>query len=254
MTAATANIALEVITERRARLDVVRTDTFGVTRHADGQVYQLGLHTAPLYQLVQPLSPDDRWVIEPKSSGALLPQAPSADSSSTRELSDYARWAAGSRAEHAQALLHALPAGSYWLLRCARPTQVVPQMLMGNELVAATPNIQLLRDEPPVYSCVIGPHLALAPDLNQPLLAVVILNYVGASWLHCACFFQFVSPEPAAGGAQRDAVLILPREGELVIDNLGFFSAENELESRRRWREDLAVEFALWCSGEQRDA
>jgi hypothetical protein len=236
----------EVLSERLARMIVKRSlGRFGLTLDSSPfQRHRLGLSESPLYQLEQPLSPDDGWEVSALPSGAFV------DGASPAPAIDplYEAWAVGSRAQHGHELIGLLPIGRYLFVRSPRPLVTATSVVLGNECVAATANMRVLREHEPYYACVIGPDVSTGPDLSQPLLSLVVLNYVGDASLHGSIFFPFSSPRGSTPASTQDMLLIVPEEGELVMDNLGVFSRERERRAKQAWRDRQAAEFADWCA------
>jgi hypothetical protein len=215
----------------------------GLTLDRRLQDHRLGLREAPAYRVAQPFSPDDGWVIAPQPNGRLLDE----NGGTPTALTGYAAWAAGSCALHGNSLIDQLPNGRYLVVRSPRRPIAAERVLLGNEFVEAPPNVQVLQDQPPVYACVIGAQSDSPPDLSQPLLGLAILNYVGESWMHGVVFFQ-LSASGDVGGDGRDIVLVIPADGELVIDNLGLVSPDGGNGARSRWSDEVVGGFAQWCA------
>jgi hypothetical protein len=241
-------IEFRVMTRQLARLKVTRAGgSFGLTTDSKTQVHQLGYRDGPLYRLVQPYSPDDAWAVEPLPSGKGFQDPVGTGHGQTLP---WRQWLDGSMATRGQGLLQSLPQGEYLLVRTARPPHRIERVLLGNVLVPATPNIAGLREKKPVYSCVMGPRRDEAPPLDQPLIGLAVLNYTGSSRMQGVLFFSFVgAPRGNPPPTGTDGVLCIPLDGELVVDNMGFFSRSEEEASRRRWREELAPQFGDWCAG-----
>ena len=69
--------------------------------------------------------------------------------------------------------------------------------------------------------------------------------------MHGTLFFQLANATSGSDDdSGRDLVLIIPMAGEMVIDNLAFFSAEGEQRALARWHGEQAEEFARWCVGD----
>lgn len=244
------NGAFEVVSARIARLTITEpASSFGLTLDRKLQNHQLGFRDLPLYRLEQPLSPDDAWEVVPNPAGRLVEDAWRAELGNDIEKR-YTAWAAGCRATYGLSLLGLLPAGTYLLVRSPRQPVEAARILLGNERVDARPSMRVLRDHRPVYALIAGPRPEAPPSLNQPLLGLVVLNYVGASWMHGVLFFQFAVPSVDDAANNGDLLLIVPVEGEMIIDNMGFFSEADEKLSRERWRDDLSGGFAHWCAGD----
>ncbi|ATB39456.1 hypothetical protein CYFUS_004900 [Cystobacter fuscus] len=243
-------VKFESLSRQVARLDVNRlTSPFGLTVDPRTQIHHLGYHEAPLFRLEQPFSPDDAWGVEPLSSGRFVRAQPEAGQKLPQAYLD---WLRGSAVSRGLEIPWSLPPGSYLLVRTARPLHKVQKVLLGNELVPATPNIRVLREQKPVYSCVVGARLQEPPVLDQPLIGLSVLNYDGSTRQQGMLFFSSVEAAPHGLPAGQELVLIVPLEGQLVFDNMGFFSAKGEVESRRRWKEELAHEFVTWCTDPSR--
>jgi hypothetical protein len=239
-------VKFKSLSRQVARLDVNRLNSpFGLTVDPRTQVHHLGYHEAPLYRLAQPFSPDDAWSVEPLTSGRFVRAqqevGPKLDQA-------YLDWLRGSGVCRGLEIPWLLPPGSYLMVRTDRPLNKVQSVLLGNEMVPATPNIRVLREQKPVYSCVFGAHPQVPPVLDQPLVGLAVLNYDGSTRRQGMWFFSCVETAPRGTTAGQELVLMIPLEGQLVFDNMGFFSAESEAESRKRWKETLAHEFVTWCA------
>ncbi|HET9621861.1 MAG TPA: hypothetical protein VFP84_10860 [Kofleriaceae bacterium] len=223
---------------------------FGVAHAPGSQQYDLGFHGRPRYQLDQPYSPDDGWEITPLPAGTLITDMPHGDANGVAAR-EYAMWSSGWGSSDDLALLERLPAATYTLVRCRRPLANPAQVLLGNERIATRPYFRVLNPDPPVYSLIIGADSTSAPTGPGPLLGFAILNYVGDSWMHGLLFFQYTASRTAA--ASDDRLLIIPTDGELVVDNMSAFSAEGELRSKAQWQAQTSMQFARWCAGESDD-
>ncbi|OJH33947.1 hypothetical protein [Cystobacter ferrugineus] len=241
-------IEFRVMSRKVARLKVTRADgSFGLMTDSRTQVHQLGYRNGPLYRLTQPYSPDDAWTVDSILSGKCI-QDPGEVGHEQEQ--PWSQWLDGSLATRGHGLLQALPQGEYLLVRTSRPRHRLERVLLGNELVPATPNIVGLREKKPVYSCVIGPRRNEEPQVNHTLIGLTILNYTGSSRMQGMLFFSFEdSRRDNSGSTGTEVVLSIPMDGELVVDNMGFFSRSEEVESRRRWRDELVLQFGDWCAG-----
>lgn len=244
------NGTFEVLSPRIARLTISQpVSSFGLTVDPRLRKHQLGFRDGPLYELEQPFSPDDGWEIVPRPLGRLVEELWIDDPHNDLE-ERCAAWASGSRATRGHGLLGLLPLGTYLLVRSPRRPIETGRILLGNKFVAARPSMRVLRDDKPVYALVTGPQPRSSPSLDQPLLGLVVLNYVGDSWMHGVLFFEFAAPVADASVGDGELLLIIPVEGEMIFDNMGFFSAADEEVSRMRWRDEFSGGFARWCAGE----
>lgn len=238
-----AEIEFRAMSAKIARLTVTRASgSFGLMTDAKTQVHQLGYRAGPLYRLGQPYSPDDAWTLD------VIPSGKTFQESDGGGAHPWTTWLAGSAVLRGSRLLQELPRGEYLLVRSARPLQHLDRVLLGNELVPAPPNMCVLRQDKPVYSCVVGPRKAEPPRIDHPLVGLSVLNYTGSTQMQGVLFFSFLEPGSAPEG--KDMVLVIPVSGGLVFDNMGFFSSKNEEESRRRWRDELSLQFGDWCADE----
>jgi hypothetical protein len=230
-----------VISEQVATLAVWRSSSsFGLTLDATQQVYRLGMFARPMFELRQPFSPDERWFVTATGAEAFPPN----DDPLENIEQEYAIWAQGSRAPDSQGALRWLPVGEYSLVRFQKNQLSRSTILMGNEFVPAEPNMIVICDKSPFYACIVGARNGMAPDLNQPLVGVVVLNYDGSSSLDCTLFFSCGRPRPAdVDDDLKDLVAVIPMSGKLVIDNMGPFSAEQERRSRERWGKSRVCHF-----------
>ena len=203
-------------------------------------VHELGLEGRPRWRLRTAESTDDAWQIEVAPTGALLERRRAAPEDLEWR---YMSWAEGSRAEGDAGLLGALPDGRYLLVRSSAEARRTPSVLLGNEWVPSPPNARTLLDAAPHYAAVFGAQPDAPPDLAQPLLSVAVLNYVGDSVMDALLFFPCTEPRssPAPAG---DAVLVVPTQGQLVLDAVERFSAQDSVRSRARWRDGGARRFA----------
>jgi hypothetical protein len=240
-------VKFKSLSRQLARLEMNRlASPFGLAVDPQKQVHHLGYREAPLFRLEQPFSPDDAWSMTPLPGGRFVP----AQQDVGQKLDPaYLDWLHGSAVRRGREIPWLLPPGSYLLVRTAHPLNKVQSVMLGNEMVPATPNIRVLREQKPVYSCVLGAQLQEPPVLDHPLVGLAVLNYDGSSRRQGMLFFSSMGPAPRPMPAGQELVLIVPLEGSLVLDNMGAFSAESELQSRQRWKETLAHEFAAWCTG-----
>jgi hypothetical protein len=239
-----ATIEFERISDRLGRLNVRRSGSpFGLTSRERFE-YQLGLCDLPLYRLEQPSSPDDPWSFEPTGNGAWVP----ADEALVPELEQtYLPWASGGRAAAGHAVLQRLPHGSYFVVRSPLRPSVERRVLFGNELVPATPNLRVLVDDDSAYSFIVGCQLDSAPDLNQPLVGITILDYLGAPSPTGIVFFPCTATTAPDLGGSADLVLVIPQAGELVLDSMSHFSGHDVPRCRERWSRDSGRQFADLC-------
>ncbi len=234
-----------VVSFFEARLEIERRDSpFGLVV-SPRQEHGLGMRDAPRFRVVQPFDPDAGWRFEPRTSGLDVPDTWSPRDETERLLAD---WLAGTSATRGRSVFRALPRGRYRLVRCRRPVLAPAKVLMGNDLVPRPANVRVLRQEEPLFAGIVGAAASEPPCLDQPLVGLAVLNYVGAfSWQGLVFFppAAHLSPATEPGG---DLVLVIPLEGELVIDNLGGLNAEWERISLERWQERYVPLFQSWCT------
>lgn len=240
-------VKFKSLSRQLARLEVNRlASPFGLAVDPRKQIHHLGYHEAPLFRLEQPFSPDDAWSVTPILGGRFAP----AQQDVGQKLDPaYLDWLRGSAVCRGLEIPWLLPPGNYLMVRTARPLNKAQRVMLGNEMVPATQNIRVLREQKPVYSCVFGAQRQAPPVLDHPLVGLAVLNYNGSTQMQGMLFFSTMEPAARPMPAGQELVLIIPLDGALVLDNMGFFSAESELQSRQRWNETLAHEFAAWCTG-----
>jgi hypothetical protein len=234
-------IAFDPLSHELAELSI--TDSGGELRlRSSGfpTVHELGVEGRPRWRLRTAPSTDDAWQIDVEPTGALL----SRQRSAPEDLEwRYMSWAEGSLAEADAALLGALPDGRYLLVRSGVAPRRAASVLLGNEWVPSPPNARALLDAQPHYAAVFGARSDAPPDLAQPLFAVAVLNYVGDSVMDALLFFPCAEPR-AGAAATGDSVLVVPLQGQLVVDAVQRFSEADSARSRARWRDGGARRFA----------
>ena len=171
---------------------------------------ELGTESAPAFRVMRPPTHEDGWTFAPLAGGAW----PTDES----------------------ALLAALPAGRYLLVRGHRAPQVVEEMVFGTVADTAPLHMQQLHTERmSAYVGLVGAHADQPPRFTGALLGLTILHYAGFSQ-HTGVMF-FAGPGMRGEGPP---LLILPLEGELVIDVLTLDP-----------RHDRAACVAAWSDGDQ---
>jgi hypothetical protein len=242
--------AFEPLSDHLAQLSIVQpggggSARFGVRTSGWPPVHEVGVSGAPRWRLSPAASPDDGWSLETLGSGTLLARdAPVPESLEWR----YLTWAEGTRAEAGAALLGALPPGRYLLARATVEPRREAAILLGNEWVPSPENARVLLDRRPHYAALLGPSASAPPPTDQPLLGLVVLNYVGDSVVDAGLFFAGAEPRPGPAPA-GDLVLVVPVEGELLIDALAGFSSESEERARARWKAQGARGLAVALTG-----
>jgi hypothetical protein len=227
------------LSDRVAELQVDGRDSeFGLQLDTSPwQRHRLGFRHAPLYELTQPLSPDDAWDVRPLAGGRLR-----ARSNPGEAVRACVRWAATAAtttatAQRSARLLAALPAGRYVVVRSPRQPYGTDHVVLGNERVPSRPYFLALREEPPVYTYLVGTG-------RGPWIGTVVLDSVGSGREHEMFGFSF----DETPGPDREPLLVIPVEGELVVDNMAAYGSEPH--ARVAWRDRWAESFVLWCAGE----
>jgi hypothetical protein len=252
-----------ILSRRVAKLEILGSENpFGLEKTSPKQIHQLGFRGAPLYFLQQPFSADEGWAVWPNSLGKHTPD----EAPATRSELSFANWSDGS-AVHGFSLLRFLPVGNYYLVRSSLAARSKEFVYVGNEAVRATPNMRVLLDgEETVHASIIGSRPDAAPDLDQPLLGVVICHATGMSWAkgstqpyqHLVLFFPFADKSENGSHDSRDLTLIIPESGELVLDNLQLTTSNTLVYKpvaedpgfRALWRDMFLSRFIATCSAE----
>jgi len=76
--------------------------------------------------------------------------------------------------------------------------------------VPSPPNAAVLLDAAPQYAMVIGAYPDRPPATDRPLVGLVALNYVGASAVHGALFFDCLDRVDSAGPTSAPAGWRMP--------------------------------------------
>jgi len=233
--------AFSPINYRLAELTIAASSSeFGARSVTWPPEHAVGRYGAPRWLLTPRLAPDDEWTLDTLPAGDLI----AADHPVPNDIEwEYLRWADGSRAESGIQTLLSLPAGRYLLVRSSLQPRRTELVLLGNGYESSPPNTVVLRERRPYYAMVIGPHPDRPPATDRPLIGFIALNYVGDSVMHGALFFDCLDSEgkESAGG---ELVLVIPVTGELVMDALARFSAEDSARDLKRWSETGARELA----------
>jgi hypothetical protein len=248
------SFASDAENEAIAKLRIESDDgTFGLETTEGGYVHQVGLTDAPVYKIDRPLAPDEGWIVDVDPKGGFVGSGSFSDAAFEKA---FTAWNRGSRATTGNRVLEMLPEGSYRLVRSKRTPEAVEPFYLGNEDVPLTPNLGELVGEGPVHACVVGAPTDAPPNLNCPLVGVVLLNYMGATvegstekWQHGLLLFPFGKRgESSTAGSESDLLVVIPEDGALVIDNLQGYSAPLEAAARKRWKESFAGAFAKACA------
>lgn len=203
------------------------------TLTSNGLSHDLGFAGAPAFFLDQPPSPDDAWEVGPIENGRIIRSAASPGSSGWDE--ELAAWLPEGHRGAAMTLARSLPCGEYTWLRSHLDLAPPGEVLLGNAWSDGGPAIRELWRSQRFYAAVVGSSRERAPDIHQPLLGIVVLNYDGTETMQGILFFPCM--EPSAREAE-DRLLVIPRRGPLVLDNLGRFSAEASARCQQRWAEE----------------
>lgn len=207
--------------------------------------YRLGYQNAPLFQIVQPYSPDDRWHVHPRFDGRRVSHIAGnpASPASLRE------WPAAHRVAGLTTLCSELPQGEYLtVLSRAKPIHA-ERVLMGNEWVPSGVNSRELVSTDHFYSAIFANHLNSEPDTSAPLVGVVVLNYAGQGGLHGVLFFPVFEPATLPRTLVSELCAVIPLRGPLVVDALAEFSSERTIASRDTWARELGRTFAELLAG-----
>ncbi len=213
----------------------IASTTFLRQRHGE-RIYKIGKKDSPLLFLEQPFSPDDAWNIKINANGEYI-----SDKLSIPKIieEEYLSWIAKSNIG-GEGIIGVLPTGSYLLLRCSKHPIRTEKVLLRNELVTAPYNTWVLNETKPIYMCIIGDNKESSPKLNQPLIGVSILNYVGNSSMHGVIFFPYINSSVENFVNEKDLILIIPMQGELVINAMEYFSSEEEKKkSLEQWNKQV---------------
>jgi hypothetical protein len=241
------------VNERLARLDVLESSpSIHLERRSD-RIHKVGFTDAPLFEVEQPWAADDGWDVRSIASG----RGVESQSFVGEEVGEaFASWRTGSRVASGSAVLHYLPAGSYLLVRSGLTPAQGEWLDIGNDCVKATPSMRDLVRNGPVDAVLVGAPLHQPPRLDVPLIGIPILNHSGVSFAagsdaphqHGIVFLPFALGDGVTRSGTGDLILVIPADGELIIDNLGTFDADDERESRHRWKEEFLPAFAESCS------
>ncbi len=235
-----------VRSSRCAVLEVAHdSSSFGLTRDPN-QRHGFGLRAAPRYRIIQPFSPDERWDFAPRTTAEDVPDAWTPTTELERRIE---AWAADCGATRGLSVLTALPRGRYALVKTVRRPLAPDRVLMGNELVVRPPHVLVLRQEEPWYVGIVGAKRGEPPALDQPLVGVVVLNYVGTFGWQGLVLFTPAAHASAETTAGKDLLIVIPLSGELVLDNLAGFDPEWERRSLDRWQRHQAPGLESWLVG-----
>lgn len=208
--------------------------------------YKLGHLDAPLYKLIQPLSPDDAWEI------SVLPQGNYLPSEVVSPVTDLLQgWLANDSLSLTASLISSLPMGEYIIVRSPLRPRRQEFIVLGNERVSAPKTSATLFEDNNVYSYVWCKAQVQQGQTQPPLIGVPILNYGGDSSITRTLgvhFFSFFSERSDAAKVQepearRYTTLIIPKTSDLVIDNV--WSSDGP----EKWRREGAKKFANQCCG-----
>lgn len=231
------------LTERSPRVAELRASGRG-DRFASVEqppvVVRLGASPAR-YTLSQPDAPDEGWTLA-MGEGSFAPDEALPDDAART----FDAWAAGSAGESHGAALSMLPNGRYWLVRRAPPFLVTPRLELGNELVPMPANARRIATAPgPTIAC-FGARPDAPPRRAAPLIGLVVFGYTGSSESLGALFFETtMGPSDTGVDDPRDALLVLPAEGALVIDALSGFRSDADSERlRAAWAREGAAALA----------
>jgi hypothetical protein len=216
------------LSDRIARLEV-RATLIPFTGRRDKQLTYIGFADHPAYCLECPFSPDDPWAIYHEPDPRFV-----ADDSPSPPIDEFLT---GTSAQRGRALFDHLPPGDYQIIKSPRRPKPTETLLMGNEAVPAGPFVRLLYRGDGLYAAVIGAHAEQAPALDQPLLALPILNFArGMVGLLCV---EIAAPasDPAPKEPEGDLVIVVPETGPLVQNTLREFGATEDARARQRWSE-----------------
>jgi hypothetical protein len=237
--------AFTPVTYRIAELAVPPgSHDFGV-RSADWPPrHELGRPGSPRWRLTPDIDPDEGWEFETLPAGYLVPDdVPVPDDFEWA----YLRWAEGTRAEEGIQVLAALPPGQYLLVRSSLEPVRTERVLLGHESVPSPANTAVVLDARPHYAMVLGAHSDRPPATDRPLIGFVALDYVAAAHLTGVLFLDGLD-RPGVEGASGDLVLVVPVTGELVIDAMANYRADDPA-SLIAWRDAGAQQLAAALLG-----
>jgi hypothetical protein len=240
---AARSYSFEVVSDRVAKLTVT-SDEGDLRCHAVERralidsiemrnTHRLGLADAPLYELHQPLVPDEGWRVSVAPRGTHLTNLSAApDLEAT-----VSGWAAGSRAVRGLSLLSHLPRGCYWLVRTTREPTDGSKVLLGNDWFSATPNMrELLPEHHGVSACIVGAPQDAAPSLDQPLLGIAILQATGVVDADFGIWFFPFLERGETEEHSGDLLLIVPETGDFVVDHMADYNREAPEAPFARWQ------------------
>jgi len=232
--------------------------TLNVKSPEDGwSVQQLGFADSPLFEFVCHPSPDIPWKLRPLEGGRVMSRG---GDSAEREAIEWGsaetgliEWSPAQFADDLLILTRHLPDGTYYLVHhIVRSPQLPPHLLdrvlLGNDWVESPgDHLQVLYEADRNYAGLVGSVTGCSPDLSQPLLGISVLNFTGNPRPTAALFFSCLEPaSPSEAPTEGDTVLlVIPRTGPLVFDNMAAFSAEQSARDKRRWADTLAKRYAL---------
>ncbi len=201
-------------------------------------VHRLGFYASPRFEIEQFHEPEEDVAIRVNAKGSDLPSTWEPLSVEEKEL---AAWAAGSQAKNGLGIFSQLPTGRYALVRTAIKQQL-PKVIKEMERPI---NNLLLRVEP-CYINIFGPGPG-RPSLDRPLLGVPVLHMQGGKRAQIL-FFSMTGEhnviEQASWDDSKELLLIIPYEGELIIDNMAGF--HDEREAMQNWRDKQAPALINW--------
>lgn len=241
-------VSFDILNPQLLRFEVERrTAPFGLTMDRKLQIHHLGYREAPLYALQQPFSvTTEEWTVDPLPSGRFI----DAQQDVGLDMDPaYLDWFGSSGVSQGWNVPWSLPAGSYFMVQSVRRPMRTEAMLMGNLFVPATPNARALSvEDDPIAAFAFGADGRSAPCFDQPLLGFVVLNSTGIRRMEEVFFFNVLRPVSTEVRAGQELVLIIPREGELVINNMDYFPDGSRNAYLERWKASLADAFVSWCT------
>lgn len=219
-----------------AELGVECEDSAVTLDAAQPGLHRLGFVGSPLFEIERDPSPDEPWNITPRSGRTL-------DGSAEGLPADLAGWLPSAWHMATSSLLAHLPTGSYFLVRARPPADDSQAVLLGNEWVeGAGDHHRVLLDTKDAYAGIVGNQPGRRPDLSAPLLGLSTLNYTGDPTPRAVLFFSCFAAH--ATGHPNELLLVIPRTGPLVFDNMEDYSAARSTEDKRLWDEKHAEAFA----------
>lgn len=237
------------ITEQLAEITVEGCDEPFSLSQLGPVSHRLGFADAPLFSIERGYSPEHPWSIAPLEGGRLIGER------GEGLERDVAEWIPKQHRYAITSLLSSLPSGTYFIIRYGAQPADDTNVLLGNDLLPnPPPHLRGLCETDRDYAGLVGRTAGAVPDTSAPLLGISILNFTGQSTTRAALFFECLASTPTPDQEVSDELLlVLPRRGPLVFDNMGHYHGSRTDEHLLAWSETNAKEFAsvLAAKGEE---